>query len=89
VSEAAVQATPIDRQPWMSVSDLARPVEDGLVLSPSLGGEALVMAMQLTPASEYLVADTDGVLRGVLSSADTTAAMRAAGSQGRLPKGAH
>jgi Zn-dependent protease len=90
VSEAAVQATPIERQPWMSVSDLARPVEDGLVLSPTLGGEALVMAMQLTPASEYLVADTDGVLRGVLSSADITAAMRAAGGGAqRAPKGAH
>ena len=36
VSESAVQATPVERQPWMSVSDLARPVEAGLVLSPTL-----------------------------------------------------
>jgi Zn-dependent protease/CBS domain-containing protein len=79
VSEAAVQATPVERQPWMSVSDLARPVESGLVLSPSLAGEALMAAVQSTPASEYLVADSDGALRGVLARADLVAALRAAG----------
>jgi Zn-dependent protease/predicted transcriptional regulator len=79
VSEAAVQATPIERQPWMSVSDLARPFESGLVLSPSLNGEALMTAIQETPASEYLVADSDGLLRGVLARADLVAALRAAG----------
>jgi Zn-dependent protease len=78
VSEQAVQSTPIERQPWMSVSDLARPVEPGLVLSPSLNGEALMTAIQTTPASEYLVADSDG-LRGVFSRADLLAALRAAG----------
>jgi Zn-dependent protease len=79
VSEAAVQATPVERQPWMSVSDLARPVEAGLVLSPSLDGEALMTAIQQTPATEYLVADSDGGLRGVLARADLVAALRAAG----------
>lgn len=79
VSEAAVQATPAERQPWMSVSDLARPVEAGLVLSASLNGEDLMSAIQLTPASEYLVADSDGLLRGVLARADLVAALRAAG----------
>jgi Zn-dependent protease/CBS domain-containing protein len=79
VSEAAVQATPVDRQPWMSVSDLARPVEAGLVLSPTLDGEALMSAIQKTPASEYLVADSDGLLQGVLARADLVAALRAAG----------
>jgi Zn-dependent protease len=79
VSESAVQATPIDRQPWMSVSDLARPVEAGLVLSATLAGEALMTAVQKTPASEYLVADSEGGLRGVLARADLVAALRAAG----------
>jgi Zn-dependent protease/CBS domain-containing protein len=79
VSEAAVQATPVERQPWMSVSDLARPVEAGLVLSPTLNGEDLMTAIQLTPASEYLVAGSDGLLRGVLVRADLVAALRAAG----------
>jgi Zn-dependent protease len=79
VSESAVQATPVERQPWMSVSDLARPVEDGLVLSPNLNGEDLMTAIQQTPASEYLVAGSDGLLRGVLVRADLVAALRAAG----------
>jgi Zn-dependent protease/CBS domain-containing protein len=79
VSEAAVQATPVERQPWMSVSDLARPVEAGLVLSASLSGTDLMTAVQKTPASEYLVADSDGLLRGVLARADLLAALRAAG----------
>ncbi|HWC36652.1 MAG TPA: site-2 protease family protein [Mycobacteriales bacterium] len=79
VSEAAVQATPIERQPWMSVSDLARPVEAGLVLSPTLSGADLMTAMQETPATEYLVAGEDGALQGVLARTDLIAALRTAG----------
>jgi Zn-dependent protease len=79
VSEAAVQATPAERQPWMSVSDLARPVEAGLVLSPSLSGEDLMSAVQRTPATEYLVAESGGALQGVLARADLIALLRASG----------
>lgn len=79
VSEAAVQATPVERQPWMSVSDLARPVEAGLVLSPTLSGEALMTAVQQTPATEYLIAGDDGALQGVLARTDLIAALRAVG----------
>jgi Zn-dependent protease/CBS domain-containing protein len=79
VSEAAVQATPVERQPWMPVSDLARPVQDGLVLSPSLSGADLMTAVQETPATEYLVAGEDGALQGVLARTDLIAALRAAG----------
>lgn len=79
VSEAAVQATPAERQPWMSVSDLARPVEAGLVLSPSLSGEDLMSAVQRTPATEYLVAEAGGALQGVLARADLIALLRASG----------
>jgi Zn-dependent protease len=79
VSEAAVQATPPERQPWISVSDLARPVEAGLVLSPTLTGEDLMTAVQRTPATEYLVASSDGALQGVLARTDIVAALRAAG----------
>lgn len=79
VSEAAVQATPVERQPWMSVSDLARPVQAGLVLSPTLSGADLMTAVQSTPATEYLVAGDDGALQGVLARTDFIAALRAAG----------
>lgn len=79
VSEAAVQATPVERQPWVSVSDLARPVEAGLVLPQGLSGPDLMTAIQQTPASEYLVAGDDGALAGVLARTDLIAALRAAG----------
>jgi Zn-dependent protease len=79
VSEAAVQATPVERQPWISVADLSRPIEDGLVLEPGIGGAQLMDAMQRVPASEYLIKAADGSLGGVLSRADLVAALRAAG----------
>jgi Zn-dependent protease len=67
VNEAAVVATPPHRQPWVSVGDLARRLEDGLRLDPSLGGEDLLTALRTTPATEYLVR---GDRLAVLSTAD-------------------
>ena len=55
VSEAAVTAVPEHRRPWIPVGDLARPLEDGLLLEPALAGADLVEAIRRTPASEYLV----------------------------------
>lgn len=73
VSEAAVLATPEDRRPWVPVSSVARSLDDGLVLDPSLAGEQLLDAMRRTPASEYVVRDPDtGTLR-VLASSDVAA----------------
>jgi Zn-dependent protease len=79
VSEAAVSAMPVARQPWVSVSDLARPVEAGLVLRTDMTGEGLLQAVQTTPATEYLVVDTAGVVAGVLTRTDLVAALQAAG----------
>jgi Zn-dependent protease/CBS domain-containing protein len=79
VSEAAVTAMPVARQPWVSVSDRARPVEDGLVLRTDMTGERLLQAIQTTPASEYLVLDGAGVVAGVLTRTDLVAALQAAG----------
>ena len=79
VSEAAVTAMPVARQPWVSVSDLARPVEDGLVLRTDMSGERLLQAVQTTPATEYLVLDAAGVVAGVLARTDLVAALQAAG----------
>lgn len=55
VSEAAVAAVPLHRRPWIAVGDLARPLEDGLLLDPGLSGAGLVDAVRRTPASEYVV----------------------------------
>jgi Zn-dependent protease/CBS domain-containing protein len=79
VSEAAVMATPPQRQPWISVAELARPVNAGLLLRSDMGGDALLAAVQEHPASEYLVVEPSGALAGVLSRADVVAALQAAG----------
>lgn len=55
VSEAAVTAVPEHRRPWIAVGDLARPLEDGLLLDPGLAGAGLAEALRRTPASEYVV----------------------------------
>lgn len=77
VNEAAVLATPEDRRPWLPVSGVARTLEDGLTLPADLGGEALVRAMQRTPASEYLLVEADGSVYGVLSTEDVDRAFSA------------
>ncbi|MDQ1697147.1 MAG: hypothetical protein QOJ03_2500 [Frankiaceae bacterium] len=79
VSEAAVSALPAQRQPWVSVSDVARPVDTGLVLSTDMDGRALLEAVQVTPATEYLVVDHVGAVCGVLARIDLVAALQAAG----------
>jgi Zn-dependent protease len=79
VSEAAVAATPSQRQPWIPVSDLARPVEEGLVLNTAMTGDRLLAAVQQTPATEYLVLEPSGILGGVLARGDLVAALQAAG----------
>ncbi len=72
VSEAWVREVPVDRRPWVVAADGARRVEPGLVLDPDLTGEALLEAMSLHPASEYLV---QGDRPLVLVSGDVAAAI--------------
>ena len=79
VNEAAVQATPEDRRPWLPTSAVARSLEPGLSLGADLAGESLIMAMQRSPASEYLLLESDGRLFGVLVSDDVDRAFAAGG----------
>ena len=51
---------PRGRRPWVPVGDLARRLEDGLYLGVDLSGEALLKAMNATPATEYVVLHPDG-----------------------------
>jgi Zn-dependent protease/CBS domain-containing protein len=76
VSEAALQATPDDRRPWVATSTVARTIEDGLRLPADISGEDLVMAISRTPAGEYLLVEADGALAGVLTTADVDRAFR-------------
>ncbi|MDX6226358.1 MAG: hypothetical protein QOE64_2734 [Frankiales bacterium] len=70
VSESAVAATPQERRPWLPVSDVAIALVPGRILSADLSGEALLLAMRATPASEYLVVEDSGEVLGVLATTD-------------------
>lgn len=75
VSEVAVTATPPERRPWVPVGDVARRLEPELVVRSDLVGEDLLTALRRAPATEYLVVEPDGGIRGVLSTADVEAAL--------------
>ncbi|HET6815713.1 MAG TPA: site-2 protease family protein [Mycobacteriales bacterium] len=79
VSEAAVMTLPPDRQPWVPVSDLARAVDEDVTLMTDMSGEILLEAVQMTPATEYLVLDDKRAVVGVLARTDLVAALQAAG----------
>jgi Zn-dependent protease len=70
VSEAAVQATPEERRPWIDAGSVARTISPELVLSANLSGMELIKAVQQAPASEYLVIEPSGQVYGVLAAAD-------------------
>jgi Zn-dependent protease len=77
VNEAAVLATPEDRRPWLPVSEVARSLEPGLSIPADMSGEALILAMQKAPATEYLLLDGDGSIFGVLVTDDVDKAFAA------------
>ena len=70
VSEAAVQATPDERRPWIDVGSLARTLEPGMVLPADLSGMELIKAVQQAPASEYLLIEPSGQVFGVMAASD-------------------
>ncbi|WP_113702441.1 site-2 protease family protein [Nonomuraea lactucae] len=70
VNEAAVQATPEHRRPWVNVGSMAKSLEPSLVLAADLAGEPLIDAMRETPAGEYLLVERGGEIYGVLATAD-------------------
>jgi Zn-dependent protease len=78
VNEAALLATPVERRPWVPVSAVARSLDPGLQLPVGIGGEELVMAINRTPAAEYLLVEEDGSVYGVLATADVDRAFREA-----------
>lgn len=77
VNEAALLATPDDRRPWLPVSSVSRTIEKGLMFPADVSGEELIRAMQKTPASEYLLLETDGSVFGVLTTDDVDKAFAA------------
>jgi Zn-dependent protease len=76
VSEAQVKALPEQRRPWTTVAEVARPLEPGLTVADSATGEAVLDAVRMTPASEYLVVGQDGRPVGLLSTSDVAMLLR-------------
>jgi Zn-dependent protease len=76
VSEAAVQATPDDRRPWVTAGSVARTLVPGMSLPAGIAGEELIRAITFLPAHEYLLLEDDGTIFGVLSTADVDQAFR-------------
>ncbi|GAA3649949.1 hypothetical protein GCM10022224_010890 [Nonomuraea antimicrobica] len=70
VNEAAVQATPEHRRPWVNVGSMAKSIEPAMVLDADLVGEPLIDAMREAPGSEYLLVESGGQIFGVLATAD-------------------
>ena len=79
VNEAAVAATPEERRPWLPVTAVARRLDDTITFPADLSGEHLLRAMQRSPASEYLLTESDGSIYGVLVTADVDRAFAASG----------
>jgi Zn-dependent protease len=79
VSEAALDATPEERRPWVATSVVARSLDDGLRLPAEIAGEDLVTAITRHPASEYLLVEDDGSVFGVLTTADVDRAFQQGG----------
>ena len=70
VNETSLLALPEERRPWLTVSQVARTIEDGLTLPAGIVGEDLIRAITRVPAHEYLLVEDDGSIYGVLSTAD-------------------
>jgi Zn-dependent protease len=70
VSEAAFTEVPEPRRPWVTVGELARAVDEGLVLPVDLRGQDMVDALRAHPATEYVVVDPGGGLLGVVAASD-------------------
>lgn len=70
VDEVVIGAVPPDRRPWTQVSEVARPLEPGLLVPVGLDATDLLKQMQRTPAREYLVVETDGSPAGIIATVD-------------------
>ncbi len=70
INGPALAAVPEQRRPWVSVADVTRPIEPGLLIEDTLTGTGLLDRMRATPASEYVVTAPDGTIEGVLSAHD-------------------
>lgn len=75
VDEASVEATPIQRRPWVPVSSVSRTLDAGSSITQQTAGDELLEAID--GRSELLVVDEGGGVIGIVSVRDVEAALRA------------
>jgi len=75
VDDAAADAVPAQRRPWLPVAHAARTLTPETVLPADLAGEELLDAMNARPAAQYLLVDADGTAVGALRTADVRRAV--------------
>ncbi len=73
--EAAIEAVPPERQPWVPVSAVAVALDPRAVLVGDLRGQDLIDAMLAVDSQQYLVVDTEGSWFGTLSRHDVEAVL--------------
>jgi Zn-dependent protease len=83
---AAADAVPLARRPWTTINQVSRPIEDGMRIPESLGGQELMDRLQTTPASEYLVYGPDDRPTGVLVMVDVVARIDPAAAARLAPR---
>lgn len=77
VSDVAIAATPPERRPWVSVSELSHTVTPEMVLTIDTTGEQLIAVLSEHPAPAYLVT-TDGQPTGVVVTSEAVAMLDSA-----------
>ncbi len=77
VIEAAVEAVPEPRRPWVPVGDFSRRLEATLRVPVDASGEDLLALIREDPATEYLVVEANGDIFGILATADVERALTA------------
>jgi Zn-dependent protease/CBS domain-containing protein len=77
---AAVDALPEHRRPWMSINEVSRTIEPGMIIDADLEGDDLLTAIRRAPATEYLVVQR-GRPVGVLAMVDLVARLDPASAQ--------
>lgn len=76
VSDSEVAATPIERRPWVTTATVAHTLAAEHLLPVDITGEQLLLAINRSPAAEYLLVDPAGGLVGVLSLRDLDRVVR-------------
>ena len=89
VKEAAVNAVPAVRRPWVTVGSVARHVSAEELIDVELSGEALLAQLRAAPGAEFVVVQPDGSIYGVLVGADVVNALSGRVAQNRETSAAH